>query len=70
MQDFVQEHQLKLGRDALFDLLRAYKLLVKTRRRKMQTTFSKHWQNRTAEAEISESNTGVCTKSTQLVMGE
>jgi putative transposase len=46
MQDFVQEHQLKLGRDALFDLLRAYKLLVKTRRRKMQTTFSKHWQKK------------------------
>ena len=62
MQDFVQEHQLKLGRDALFDLLRAHKLLVKKRRRRVQTTFSNHWQNRTAEAEVSESNTGVCTK--------
>ena len=47
MQDFVREHQLKLGRDALFDLLRAHKLLVKKRRRRVQTTFSNHWQNRT-----------------------
>lgn len=46
MQDFVQEHQLKLGRDALFDLLRAHNLLVKKRRRKVQTTFSKHWQKK------------------------
>ena len=46
MQDFVQEHQLKLGRDALFDLLRAHKLLVKKRRRRVQTTFSKHWQKK------------------------
>ncbi len=46
MQDFIREHQLKLGRDALFDLLRAHKLLVKKRRRKVQTTFSKHWQKK------------------------
>jgi transposase InsO family protein len=46
MQDFVQEHQLKLGQDALFDLLRAHKLLVKKRRRRVQTTFSKHWQKK------------------------
>ena len=44
MQDFVRQHELKLGRDALFDLLRAHKLLVKQRRRKVQTIFSKHWQ--------------------------
>ncbi|RZM15429.1 MAG: IS3 family transposase [Pedobacter sp.] len=46
MQDFVQEHQLKLGRDALFDLLRSHKLLVKKRRRRVQTTFSNHWQKK------------------------
>lgn len=46
MQDFVREHQLKLGRDALFDLLRAHKLLVKKRRRRVQTTFSNHWQKK------------------------
>lgn len=46
MQGFVQEHQLKMGRDALFDLLREHKLLVKKRRRKVQTTFSNHWQKK------------------------
>lgn len=48
LHDFVREHELKLGRDALFDLLRAHKLLVKKRRRKVQTTFSKHWQKKYA----------------------
>lgn len=46
MQGFVQGHQLKLGRDALFDLLRSHKLLVKKRRRRVQTTFSNHWQKK------------------------
>jgi transposase InsO family protein len=42
MQDFIKQHQIKLGRDALFDLLRDHSLLVRKRRRKVQTTFSKH----------------------------
>lgn len=46
LEDFIREHELKLGRDSLFDLLRAHKLLVKKRRRKVQTTFSKHWQKK------------------------
>ena len=70
MQDFVKVHQLKLGRDALFDLLREHKLLVKKRRRKAQTTFSKHWQKKYRNGEPSESDTGVCAKGTQLVMGK
>jgi putative transposase len=43
MQDFVKEHHIDLGRDGLFDLLREHNLLIRKRRRKAQTTFSKHW---------------------------
>lgn len=43
MQDFVKEHQITLGRDGLFNLLREHNLLIRKRRRKAQTTFSKHW---------------------------
>jgi transposase InsO family protein len=43
MEDFGKEHQISLGRDALFDLLREHHLLVRRRKRKAQTTCSKHW---------------------------
>ena len=44
LQDFVKEHHISLGRDALFDVLREHQLLIrKHTRRKAQTTFSKHW---------------------------
>jgi len=44
MQDFVKAHQIGLGRDALFTLLRQHNLLIRKRtRQKAQTTFSKHW---------------------------
>jgi len=43
MQGFAKEHQINLGRDGLFDLLREHNLLIRKRRRKAQTTFSKHW---------------------------
>ena len=43
MQAFAQEHHISLGRDGLFDLLREHDLLVRRRKRKAQTTFSKHW---------------------------
>ena len=36
-------HGIKIGRDALFDLLAANQLLIKRRKRRMQTTFSSHW---------------------------
>ena len=43
---FLSEHQIKIGRDALFDLLGQRKLLVsKRRRRRPRTTFSDQWQN-------------------------
>src|SRR5690348_9472 len=43
LQPFVLEHQIKIGRDALFDLLAAHQLLVRKRRRKTITTQSRHW---------------------------
>jgi putative transposase len=43
LQSFLSEHQIKIGRDALFDLLAAHKLLVRRRRRRVATTWSYHW---------------------------
>ena len=43
LQPFLLEHQIKIGRDALFDLLCAHKLLVRKRKRKIKTTWSNHW---------------------------
>jgi transposase InsO family protein len=43
LQPFLQEHQIKLGRDALFDILANHKLLVRKKRRKVSTTISHHW---------------------------
>ena len=40
---FLLEHQIKMGRDAFFDLLAANGLLVKKKRRRFITTFSNHW---------------------------
>lgn len=40
---FFQAHEIKMGRDALFDLLAANKLLIKRRARKSRTTYSDHW---------------------------
>jgi transposase InsO family protein len=44
MQDFVNDHHISMGRDALFNVLREHDMLIRKRRsRKVQTTFSKHW---------------------------
>ena len=43
LREFMQEHHIKLGRDALFDLLREQGLLVRKRRKSTRTTFSRHW---------------------------
>jgi transposase InsO family protein len=43
LQEFIKQHGIKLGRDGLFDLLRDHQLLVRKRKRTVQTTFSKHW---------------------------
>jgi putative transposase len=40
---FLLDHQIKMGRDALFDLLAVNGLLVKKRHRRYVTTWSKHW---------------------------
>lgn len=43
LHPFLVEHQIKMGRDGLFDLLAANGLLVKKKRRRTITTFSGHW---------------------------
>jgi len=43
LQPFMLEHQIKMGRDALFDLLSANQLLVRKYKRKPHTTQSFHW---------------------------
>ncbi len=43
MQPFLLGHSIKMGRDALFTLLSANHLLVRKRKRRIQTTNSYHW---------------------------
>lgn len=43
LQSFMSEHRIKMGRDALFDLLSANKMLVRKRKRRIITTHSYHW---------------------------
>lgn len=40
---FLLEHQIKMGRDALFDLLATHELLVRRRKGRVYTTNSHHW---------------------------
>lgn len=40
---FMLEHQIKMGRDHLFDLLAANHMLIRRRRRNFVTTNSRHW---------------------------
>jgi len=42
----LHHHQLKFGRDKLFTLLKENNLLIKPRRRYVQTTNSKHWMRK------------------------
>jgi len=46
LQSFLLDHQIKIGRDALFDLLAEHKLLVRRRKRNITTTWSKHWMRK------------------------
>lgn len=39
----MMQHQVKIGRDKLFDLLATHHLLIRRRRRNIRTTFSNHW---------------------------
>lgn len=42
LQPFLLAHQIKMGRDALFDLLQCHNLLVRRKKRKVYTTQSFH----------------------------
>jgi len=46
IKPFLQTSGLKCGRDKLFDIMRATNLLIKPRRRYIQTTNSKHWMKK------------------------
>jgi len=47
MKPFFKEHGISMGRDALFDLLAEYKMLIRKRKRKVPiTTFSNHWMHK------------------------
>ena len=43
LEVFMVKHQIKVGRDALFDLLARNGMLVRRKKKKTQTTFSAHW---------------------------
>lgn len=43
LQPFMLENSIKIGRDGLFNLLSANHLLIRKRKRKIQTTNSYHW---------------------------
>lgn len=43
MHLFMLDHNIKMGRDALFNMLSANHLLVRKRKRRIQTTNSYHW---------------------------
>lgn len=45
LTDFLREHEIEIGRDRLYDILREHSLLVRRRRpRKPRTTFSSPWK--------------------------
>jgi transposase InsO family protein len=46
LDGFMKDHQIKMGRDALFDLLRDHNLLIKQRKRYHVTTDSNHWMKK------------------------
>ena len=43
---FMEAHDIKIGRDGLFDFLSFYGLLIRKRRRYVKTTYSFHWQRK------------------------
>jgi putative transposase len=46
LQPALLSHQLHIGRDALFNLLAEHKMLVRSRKRKIITTDSRHWMRK------------------------
>lgn len=43
LEEFMFEHQIKMGRDALFNLLAVHNMLIRRRKRLIKTTQSHHW---------------------------
>jgi transposase InsO family protein len=43
LRPFMQEYGIKMGRDALFNLLSVHGMLIRTRKRNVRTTYSNHW---------------------------
>ena len=58
LQPLLQEHDLYIGRDQLFELLSAHRLLIRQRKRKVITTDSRHWMRRYANLARSLNITG------------
>lgn len=46
LQPFMLENNIKIGRDGLFNLLSSNHLLIRKRKRRIQTTNSYHWQRK------------------------
>lgn len=46
LQNKLESHNIKMGRDYLFDLLSEHKLLIRQRKRKAITTDSRHWMRK------------------------
>ena len=46
LQPALASHQIKIGRDYLFDLMREHNLDIRRRKRKVITTDSRHWMHR------------------------
>ena len=46
LKPMMNSENIKMGRDAFFDLLSAHALLVRTRKRRVNTTNSNHWMRR------------------------
>jgi len=43
LKPFFKEQKIKIGRDALFDLLSVNGMLIRKRKRRVRTTYSSHW---------------------------
>lgn len=43
LQSFFVDHDIKMGRDSLFNLLASTGMLIRRRQRKVNTTYSQHW---------------------------
>ena len=46
LQEPLEQHEIKIGRDYLFDLMREHGLHIRNRKRKIVTTNSRHWMHK------------------------